>query len=202
MEKEIIDNHARYLDRIKIFKSFGYDADGERNFIIDKVAPLSGKICEVGTGKGYFTVALAQKGYSFVTIDVSSDEQKFARMNIQYLGLEKQVDFQVLDAGKLHFEDKSFDYIFAVNLIHHLDEPYRVVDEMVRVLNDGGKMVLSDFSKKGFDLIKKIHESEGGTHGEGKVELKDIETALLCDGFISEEYHTDLQQIFLFYKKD
>jgi len=202
MEKEIIDNHARYLERIKIFKSFGYDADGERNFIIDKVAPLSGKICEVGTGKGHFTVALAQKGYSFVTIDVSSDEQKFARMNIQYLGLEKQVDFQVLDAGKLHFEDKSFDYIFAVNLIHHLDDPYRVVDEMARVLNNGGTMVLSDFSKKGFDLIKEIHESEGGTHGEGKVGLQEIDGYLCARGFTSEEFNTVLQQIFSLTKKD
>ena len=46
MEKEIVDNHARYLERINFFKSFGYDADGERNFIIENIGPLSGKILE------------------------------------------------------------------------------------------------------------------------------------------------------------
>ncbi|MCK5580328.1 MAG: class I SAM-dependent methyltransferase [Candidatus Omnitrophica bacterium] len=201
MEKEIIDNHARYLERIKLFKSFGYDADGERNFIIENVGPVSGEILEAGTGKGHFTIALARKGFSFVSVDVSCDEQNFARMNIKYLGLEKQVDFQISDAENLHFEDNSFDNIFAVNLVHHLENPFKVVDEMARILNPGGKMVLSDFNKKGFEIIKKIHESEGGTHDEGKAGLKNVDEYLLLKGFTSKEYNTDLQQMFVFYKQ-
>ena len=89
MQKELLENHKRYLERINFFKSFGYDIEEERNFILDKAQPLYGDILEVGIGKGYFTVTLAKEGYKFTTIDISEEEQQFARLNIRYFGSGK-----------------------------------------------------------------------------------------------------------------
>ena len=83
MDKNVLENYERYCNRIKLFKSFGYDIDKERDFVIEKAQPIERRILELGTGKGNFAVALAQKGYQITTVDISEEEQKFAKMNIQ-----------------------------------------------------------------------------------------------------------------------
>ena len=133
MDEQIIENHKKYAYRVNLFQRFGYDIVKERDFIVEKAQPIDGRILEVGTGKGYFTIALAQKGYHFTTVDISEEEQSFAKMNIQYLSLLNKVDFIVDDAQNLRFEDSSFDICFGINLVHHLSQPLKVIDEMIRV---------------------------------------------------------------------
>lgn len=140
--------------------------------------PLFGRILEAGTGKGHFALALAKRGCSFSTFDISEEEQRFARLNIAYNGLEKQVDFRIEDGEHTRFSDMSFDVIFSVNVLHHLAGPYKVIDELIRVLAPGGKLVISDFSKKGFSVMEKIHALDGKTHETGKASLSDVEQYL------------------------
>ena len=194
MDKEIIENHKSYIGRINLFKNFGYDIPKERDFILEKSLPLNGSILEVGTGKGHFAIALAQKGYHFTCVDVSQEEQKVARMNVEYLGLQEHIDFTIADAGELSFNDGSFDVIFAVNMIHHLPDPYKVMDEFTRVIRLGGKIIVSDFNRKGLDLVGQIHRDAGGTHAEGKVVIGEISTYLAKKGFKTENYETDFQE--------
>ncbi len=40
----------------------------------------------------------------------------------------------------------------------------RVFQEMLRVLKPGGKIVLCDFSTRGFQIFDRIFRFEGGTH--------------------------------------
>ena len=183
MDKEVLDNYKAYLERKKLYKGFGYDVDKERDFILAEAMPLSGEILEAGTGKGHFALALAKRGYSFVTFDISEEEQHFAKLNIAYSGLEKQVDFRIEDGEHTGFSDASFDVVFSVNVLHHLANPYRVIDELIRVLAPGGKLVIGDFSKKGFSIMDKIHALDGKTHEAGKVILLDVEKHLSNKGF-------------------
>ena len=71
MEKEVLENHKRYLERVKLYRSFGYDLEKERDFILDKSLPISGEILEIGTGKGHFALVLAKRGFRFTSIDIS-----------------------------------------------------------------------------------------------------------------------------------
>jgi len=200
MDDCIIENHKKYQERVKLFHEFGYDVAKERDFIIEKAQPIKGEILELGTGKGYFTVSLAQRGHHFTTVDISKEEQKFAHMNIQYLGLESQVSFVIDDAEKLRFRDGSFDIAFAINLIHHLDQPFKVVDELIRVVSKEGKIILSDFSKKGFELVGQIHKNEGRHHSSGKHDLMDIENYLLSKNYRVEKDCTDYQGLVVVHK--
>ncbi|MBU1997305.1 MAG: class I SAM-dependent methyltransferase [Candidatus Omnitrophica bacterium] len=201
MEKIVLENHERYRDRIKLFKSFGYDIDKERDFIIENAQPIEGKILELGTGKGHFAVALAQKGYQFTTVDISEEEQKFAKMNIQYLGLQDQVNFVIADAQHLHFPDASYDISFGINLIHHLSQPLKVVDEFLRVTAPKGKIVISDFSKEGFTIIKELHKSEGNHHDSGHCTLNEIAEYVLSKGFQIDKFNSKCQELIIIRKR-
>ena len=197
LEDELIANHKRYLERKAQFCSLGYDIDKERAFILEKAQPLYGDILEAGTGKGHFTLELAKAGYSFTTFDISETEQQFAKLNLRYVGLERQVDFRIENGESLSFKDKSFDIIFSVNTLHHLAHPYKVIDELTRVLTFEGKLILSDFTKEGMDLMAKIHADEGNKHEVGKATVVEVEKYLKDKDFRTSKSSSKFQDVLI-----
>lgn len=84
MDESVVNNRQKYLERINLYKKFGCDIEAERKFIVEKSKPFYGRILEIGTGKGYLTLALAREGLRFVSIDPSAEEQDCARMNVEH----------------------------------------------------------------------------------------------------------------------
>ncbi|MFA5100505.1 MAG: class I SAM-dependent methyltransferase [Candidatus Omnitrophota bacterium] len=184
MDKDAAENHKRYLERKALNKRFGYDVDQERAFVMEQAKPLYGRILEAGTGKGHFALCLAQEGRQFVTFDISPDEQNFAKLNLAYFGLERFADFRIENAEHTSFADKSFDVILSVNVLHHLQKPYQVIDELIRILAPKGKIVLADFTEEGFKIMDKIHGLDGNTHEVGKAGLTEAEAYFIKKGFL------------------
>ena len=199
VDKEVLENYQRYLERKTLYKSFGYDVDKERAFIIEKAQPIFGDILEVGTGKGHFALALAKEGYRFISVDISKEEQRIAKLNLRYFGLEGSVDFRIENAENLSFQDKSFDIIFAVNALHHFINPYRVIDELVRLIKSKGKIILSDFTKEGLEFMDKIHTSEGRKHEVSNTTLADIERYLIEKSFKIDKASSKFQEVLVAY---
>jgi len=195
LEKEVLENHKKYLDRVNFYRRFGYDLEKERDFILDKSMPISGNILEIGTGKGHFALALAKRGFSFTSIDISEEEQRIAKLNIQYHGLEKQVIFKIENAQDLSFPDFSFDVIFSVNVFHHLEKPNTVLNEMTRLLRPGGKIILSDFTAKGLEIINECHAREGRVHDYFKHDLNEARDCLVIKGFDISEFQSEVQRV-------
>lgn len=187
------------MERKALYSSLGYDVDKERAFILEKALPLYGDILEAGTGKGHFALELAKAGYTFTTFDISETEQSFAKLNLRYFGLDKQVDFRIENGESLSFKDKSFDVVLSVNTLHHLANPYKVIDEFLRVLSFEGKLVLSDFTKEGLALMDKIHASEGNKHEVSKTTLTDIEEYLKEKGFRTTKTSSQYQEVLIAY---
>lgn len=201
MEEKSLENHKRYLERMSFYRNFGYDVEEERRFILDKAYPIYGDILEVGTGKGYFTVELAKEGYNFTSIDISDEEQEFARLNIKYLGFEKLVNFKIENAENMSFGDSSFDIIFSINTIHHLTNPIKVIDELIRIGTLEGKIILSDFTIEGLEIIDKIHASEGRKHEAGGMTLLDISNYLGSRGFSIQKHTSRFQDVLVAYRQ-
>ena len=200
MEIEVLENHKRYLERKKLYQSHGFDIDKERKFVLEKAEPLFGDILEVGTGKGHFALIMAREGYKFTSVDVSEEEQNMARLNLRYFELEDSVDFRIENAERLSFEDKNFDTILSINTVHHLENPFKVMDELIRILSFEGKIVLSDFTKDGLGILDKVHAAEGRTHEKTKFNLHDIEEYLGRKGFKIDRYESKFQEMLIMYR--
>jgi len=193
------ENYKRYLERINLYKKFGYDIENERKFLLDKSEPFYGDILEVGTGKGYLAITLAKEGHNFISLDISEEEQEFARLNLRHLGLEERVDFRIGNAENLNFADKSFDTVISSHMVHHLGSPFKVIDEFVRVISYEGKIILSDFSKEGLEIVDKVHQSEGRRHHAVLIGLKDIEKYFQQKGFNTESCQSKFQDVLVAY---
>lgn len=191
-EEEMLKQLERRREQ---YRAYGYDTDRERDRVIELALPLGARILETGTGKGHFTLALARRGFRVTTIDVSEEEQAFARLQAERNGLSGLVEFRVGDAGNLDFPDGSFDAVFSVNLLHHLSDARRVLDEMARVLASGGKLIVSDFSDEGFRMMDEVHRRDGGKHEVSPFGIEDAERYLRGKGFAVEVTRTRFQVI-------
>lgn len=202
METEIIQkNNERYLERKALFNRFGYDIDMERSVILDHAKPISGRILEAGTGSGHFALALAKAGYSFVTFDISEETLNQAKLNLAYAGFDNQVDFRRENGEHTGFINNSFDVIFSINVLHHLANPYQVIDEMIRILSENGKLILADFNDKGFKIMDDVHAFEGETHDRGNASLTDIAHYLKEKNYNIHRILTDTQEILIITKE-
>lgn len=197
MDKEVLENHKRYLERVSFYRSNGYDLEKERYFILDKSLPISGEILEIGTGKGHFALALAKRGYKFTSIDISMQEQEIALLNLRYFGLKGKVIFKIEDAAHLSFPDQSFNTIFSINVFHHLEKPLVVLGEIIRLLHPAGKIVLSDFNDKGLDIINSCHTAEGRVHDYFKHRLNEAKEYFLAKGFNVQECQSKVQRVLI-----
>jgi ubiquinone/menaquinone biosynthesis C-methylase UbiE len=157
-------NHARLLERNAVDRRFGYDPRASIGFVLQKALPLCGHVLDIGTGKGRFVVALARHVSKVTTVDLSAEEQHFARLEAAYAGIADRIEFVLADGRKLPWRAGTFDAVTSWNVFHHLDDPARVFAEALRVLKPGGKLVLADFSPSGFRLMDAIHAAEGRRH--------------------------------------
>lgn len=200
-KSEVLANHQRYVERTALYRRFGYNVEQERAFIIEKARPISGKILEAGTGKGYFAVALAQEGFEFTSFDVSEAEQRYALLNLMYYGLERQVCLGIADAESLPYDNGCFDVIFTVSMIHHLSCARKVCDELIRVLSPSGKIVISDLNVQGLAIMDRVHALDGSGHKVGPDTLADVKKMLMARGFEVEQYSGSNQDTLIAYRR-
>ena len=93
-------------------------------------------VLDVGCGTGLFTDCF--KG-EYTGIDINEGYIKKARS-------DKKGAFKTGDATALQFEDETFDLVFTLGVLHHLDAGNRekMLKEMRRVCKTGGHILIVD----------------------------------------------------------
>jgi ubiquinone/menaquinone biosynthesis C-methylase UbiE len=108
--------------------------------------PDGARILEVAPGPGYFSIEMARLGRFHVTgLDISHTFVALARESARQEGVT--VDFQQGDVAHMPFADGSFDFIITQAAFKNFSQPERAIDEMYRVLRDGGTAVIQDMRK-------------------------------------------------------
>lgn len=99
-----------------------------------------GKILDIGSADGMFTKVILDKSEAneIVGIDVLRNSIEWAK---NHWKSNKKMKFKVADAHKLPFRNRDFDAVFALEVLEHVFEPVRVLQEIKRVLKDGGYVI-------------------------------------------------------------
>jgi ubiquinone/menaquinone biosynthesis C-methylase UbiE len=169
-----MDEHIKHLKkRLARFKKYGYDILKERDFALGKAGFEKGKtILEIGTGRGYMALTLAQKGFKITSVDTDKEIQQSAKAILKHYGVSDLVRLKLMDAGSLGFKDESFDCVIAVNFMHHAKHPIKCLREMARVAKE--KILIVDVNKRGEAILERVHAKEGHRHEPSKITFEEM----------------------------
>lgn len=95
-------------------------------------------------GSGKIAIMVAEKtSCRIIGIDISGVSIANAAQSAADEGLTPSLDFLVMDAEKMTFDDGYFDVAYCVGALHHLDID-AAYSELARVLKPGGKLIMNE----------------------------------------------------------
>lgn len=134
--------YRRFFDRYskKEFEVYCRWAEGWIRFL-DRYLPLKQgrgkKVLELGSSMGYFSKVFKDRGFKVVASDISSyivnKAEKF----------QKGVGFEVIDVEKKIQVGGVFDYIVAFEVLEHLKNPGKALENIFEKLKKGGVLIFS-----------------------------------------------------------
>lgn len=99
------------------------------------------EVADVGAGAGFMTEGLAPRVRKVHLLDGSAAMLAVAR---EKLAGFTNLEFHPADGLSLPLPDGSQDTVFANMYLHHCPDPLKAIQEMVRILRPGGRLVLTD----------------------------------------------------------
>ncbi len=96
---------------------------------------VGGKVLEIGTGSGYGVEIIAPRTTQFTTIDKNKPSQEVIKGS--------NVEFCEATVPPLPFDDESFDCVISFQVIEHIKDDHKFVEEVKRVLRPGGIFIVS-----------------------------------------------------------
>jgi ubiquinone/menaquinone biosynthesis C-methylase UbiE len=97
------------------------------------------KLLEIGVGAGVDHVQWAKAGAVCHGVDLTDAAIETTRNHLAIHGLHSEL--KRVDAESLPYAEDSFDIVYAWGVIHHSENPERIVHEIHRVLRPGGKFI-------------------------------------------------------------
>lgn len=151
-QKRFYDSYCRDYDKNELG---GTDPSERRKNIIEKRIQIMTKmssviptfnVLEVGCGTGIYTFEMAKYFKNILGLDISGGMLKEARKKIKNQNPTSNnvnVTFIGGDAENIPFKDSSFDCVMSINMLEHLDNIHKAVEEMKRVVKTDGKIIIS-----------------------------------------------------------
>lgn len=120
------------------------------------------KILDLAAGSGDLSLEFAKKvgetGHVTMT-DINPDMLAVGREKLTNKGIVGNIDYAIVNAEELPYEDNSFDCItisFGLRNVTHKDVALK---EMARCIKPGGKVLVLEFSKPTTEWLEKAYDT-------------------------------------------
>jgi uncharacterized protein (TIRG00374 family) len=151
-------------------------------------------ILDIGCGSG---VQLRALGITYPKILIGMDLNRNALLFAKKKGIPES-EFIIADAQYLPFRQRSVNKIICAEIIEHLHEPEKIIQETQRVLNDGGRIVISTPNEHSIWGIYEIFWDlfgRGRNYGETHLKFFSVQELYTFFGSCPQRSH---QTLFLF----
>jgi 2-polyprenyl-3-methyl-5-hydroxy-6-metoxy-1,4-benzoquinol methylase len=105
--------------------------------LFQPLLPRSAFIADLAAGQGAFTKLLRSAGHEVVAVDFNADDWKLPDVPLRVADLDSEFAETVLATNS------KFDGIAAIEIIEHLENPFRFVRECAKLLKPGGLLLLT-----------------------------------------------------------
>lgn len=102
-------------------------------------------LLDLGCAGGFMAEALADRGAEVTGIDPARDAIDVARVHAETTGRDIRYDVGVGEA--LPYDDDSFDIVVCVDVLEHVSDLQKVLDEVARVLRPGGLFLFDTINR-------------------------------------------------------
>ena len=112
----------------------------QRHIIAYKEAAkiISGTVLEIGSGEGYGITELAPNAQNYIAVD------KYKTSISKELHADNNITFIQTEVPPLkELEDNSIDFVVSFQVIEHIKDDVKFLQEIYRVLKPGGKVILT-----------------------------------------------------------
>lgn len=161
----------------------------------EELVPQGAVVLDVAAGTGELSFAAAKNAEKVTCTDLSMKmlevaQRKAKRKNIRNVAFDVRNIFELKDA------DETYDVVMAGNVLHLIENPEKAVEELWRVTQKGGKLLLPTFMIKKKSYLIEIYKVLGfkpatdytpelyckmlAECGLGKVRVKNINGMIPC----------------------
>lgn len=146
--EEMFDHIAHSYDQLNLTLSIGIDRRWRRKAIKRLLAYHPKHILDVATGTGDFAILASRliKPQEIIGIDISEGMMAVGREKVKQAGLNTVIRFKREDCTALSFEADSFDAITVAFGVRNFDGLDKGLEEMHRVMKQGGQLVILELS--------------------------------------------------------
>ncbi|MEE8329592.1 MAG: bifunctional demethylmenaquinone methyltransferase/2-methoxy-6-polyprenyl-1,4-benzoquinol methylase UbiE [Thermodesulfovibrionia bacterium] len=148
---------APRYDLLNKLLSFGRDRYWRR-FAVSHLPKIeAGKFLDLATGTGDVAVEIVKQhtpDTRVIGIDFSKQMLELGRKKILKKGYQNQIDIGFGDATSMPFEDKTFDAAIIAFGIRNIPDYRAGINEMARVVKEGGTIVILEFTNAQTRLFK------------------------------------------------
>jgi len=145
---KMFDNISHRYDLLNHTLSFGIDILWRRKAIklLKPYAPKS--VLDIATGTGDFALeATRLKPAKIIGVDISEGMLEVGRKKIIKRGMSELIELRVGDSENLDFEDNKFDVLTVAFGVRNFENLSKGLSEMYRVTQEGGHVMIIEFSK-------------------------------------------------------
>jgi ubiquinone/menaquinone biosynthesis C-methylase UbiE/predicted transcriptional regulator len=113
-------------------------------------------IADLGAGEGSFSQLLARRAERVIAVDNADKMVEYGSELARRHGV-KNLEYRKGDLEDLPIEAASVDLAFFSQALHHAQHPQVAVNEAHRILKPGGRIVVLDLARHGFEEARELY---------------------------------------------